>query len=508
MKTERLVRPSGHRPRPLTPKRTGTATGWMLLCTALGLCSTLWLLIQWGSSTTAASASQPQVLTAETPTRGDTAAVAAVSPNGTLPDATTLSYNPDPVGTLLAVLEQQGDGLGLVGGAVLGGILLLLVVTRRMTRIPKDPLATGLGRTLTLLENDYRAGTLTPLRAMELARQAVVDVERDHAQTLADRTRAYDEAVAQLTKTQAETVAALKDEATQGVKRAQVTASEAAAREAKALQRVANVEAQVARLSRDLDLTHRQLVEATAANRTHTEELATLQTALEAAAGTLETWQDAHRLLTTQYRSLQEEYATLQGTLAIAQATAGTMTTRATTAEAEALRLGTEAATLRQSQKHLAEELGQATQELGRLRGVSLRELSITIPDRESDLVPHMASIVSFIRGATVNSGAAGGERATKPILTSWRDIRRLFQVLKGVGVRLAVPAHHAPKWLEATGAPARPTEPVQEGAETAPRLPEGVSAPDSALTDSLHSVHNGELSKDFNTSDADVILL
>lgn len=485
MNTHRIVRTPGGRHRTPAPQRPGTAAGWMLVCTALGFCGVAWLIMQWASHADAVSVAPPQAAVPplyQNPgsVSGSTTASRASNQEhapaetqpwlGTLVPATS-----DPIGTLLTVLAQQGDGIALVGGAVLGGIVLLLFTARHMTRIPKDPLATGLGRTLTLLENDHRAGTLTPQRALELARQAVSDIEQDHERATLARTRAYEEAVAQLTKSHAESVAAVRAEATHAVKQAQADASAAGVREATALQRVANTEAQVVHLSRDLAHTHEQLVATTSTLHTREAEITTLNTALEEATDTLVRWQSAHKDLSARYLALQATHAHLEAELTASRTTATDMTLRAHTAEAHAQTLQTEAEARQRDHQTLTSTLATTQKELARLRVISLQEVPLVIPDREADLTPPMAAIVGFIRGTTVNSGSAGGARTTKPVLSSWRDIRRLLQVLKGVGVRFAVPAHHIPAWVPATGI----VSPKPEVAETSDVLEENVTAPE-----------------------------
>lgn len=510
MNSQRIVRPPVNRTRTSAPQRAGTAAGWMLICTALGFCGVAWLIMQWGSHANAVALSTQPAGSAPLQNT-DLATQNNAVPTTVYSDVPvvarqgienmTLPYNPDPMGTLITVLEQQGEGIVLVGGALLGGIALLLFAARRMTRIPKDPLATGLGRTLTLLENDHRGGNLTPQRALDLARQAVADIQRDHEQTIAIRTRAYEDAVAQLTKSHTDAIAAIRTEATQAVKQSQAETSHANTRAESALQRVANTEVQVQQLSRDLATTHQQLVEAHTVIRNQTTEMNDLNQGLSEATDTLIQWQGAHREISDHHQRLRAEHTDLQTAFAMTEATATEMTTRAQKAQSDAQLLQTETEALRHSQRTLTEELATCTKELSRLRGVSLREIPITLTDREGDLTPHMAALVQFIRGTTMDSGAAGGERTSKPILSSWRDIRRLFQVLKGVGLRFAVPAHHLPQWAKGSIAVeiSREEQETEEVGKTSSNV--------QALTKTAVPAHNGG-STDSSTSEAGVSTL
>ena len=399
----------------------------------------------------------------------------------------------------------------LVGGAVFGGIVLLLVVGRYLTRIPADPLATGLGRTITLLENDHRAGNLTPQRAIELARQAVAMTTRDHENALAARTQTYNDAVAALTRSHAETVAALRNDAAQALQQAQAETRRATDAEASALRRVTHQEGHIAGLSRDLESAHTQLVEQRTLIQAQADELAQMHRAMTDAADTLAEWKTAHTDLRDRYTALSATHADLKTQQKDLEAKAQAATAAAEQAEQEATDVRSRNEVLEQEKEGLSAERDKLSKEVSRLQGVSLRELPIVIPDREGDLAPHMAALVAFIRGTTMDTGAAGGERTTKPVLSSWRDIRRLFQVLKGVGVRFAVPAHHTPRWVEgATGAAAQTgggevsAGPAAEKTSEDRRREEAICN-ESALTDSPETVHNGELSRDFNTSDADV---
>jgi predicted nucleic acid-binding Zn-ribbon protein len=461
-------------PRPATPKRAGTAASWWLIITALCFCAVAGLLFRWGSESDAvasAATTPPDAMLLETP-----AAAAGVSQEGAIgianipsqgamtPGEGTAPYNPDPAGTLMTVLAQEGEGIALVGGAVVGGILLLVLAARHVTRIPNDPLATGLGRTLTLLENNHRAGNLTPLRAMEVARQAVAELEAEHAATIRDRTQEYEQAVVRLTKSHADAIATIREEATQAVKRAQAETSQANTRVEGALQRVANTEAQVQQLSRDLASTHQQLVEARTLTGQQTTEITELNQALSAATDTLLEWQAAHTEMSDRYVALNAQHQALKQTLATAQSEVAQATRQAEAAAAEVQALRTQQAAWDGEKATLTEQLAGANKEISRMRGVSLRELPFTIADREDDLLPHMAEIVGFIRGMTVDSGAAGGERATKPILTSWREIRRLLQTLKTKGVRLAVTTHHVPQWARVLVEGEVPAERKDEG--------------------------------------------
>lgn len=499
--------------RPAATQRAGTAASWWLILTALCFCAVAGLLFRWGdqSAAVATAATTPPPAPALQTTAGATdlsqegTATYTNLPvqGGTPTDGSVAPYNPDPGGTLMMVLAQEGEGIALVGASVMGGILLLILAARHFTRIPKDPLATGLGRTLTLLENNHCAGNLTPLRAMEVARQAVAELEADHAATIRDRTHEYEQAVGRLAKTHADAIATIREEATHAVKRAQAETSQATTRAEGALQRVAATEAQVQQLSRDLATTHQQLVEAHTRIQQQTADMRDLNQGLSEAADTLLEWQAAHKEVSARYGTLSTQHEGLKQTLATAQTEVARATKQAEVAAAEAQALRTQQAAWDGEKMTLTDQLAQAHKELSRLRGVSLRELPFTIADREDDLVPHMAEIVGFIRGMTVDSGAAGGERATKPILTSWREIRRLLQTLKTKGVRLAVTTHHVPQWARGLVAGEGPAERKAEVAAEVKR--EGSSSNVQALTDSEVSAHNGKLSTDLNTSDADV---
>jgi predicted nucleic acid-binding Zn-ribbon protein len=507
------------KPRPATAKRASTAASWWLIITALCFCAGAGLLFEWGSRMDAVATAATTPPNAPAATLPDAAALQTTTDSadlsqevttaytnlpvqgGTAPDGQVTSYNPDPAGTLMLVLAQEGEGIALVGGAVVGGILLLIFAARHVTRIPKDPLATGLGRTLTLLENNHRAGNLTPLRAMEVARQAVGEMEAEHAATIRDRTQEYEQAVVRLAKTHADAIATIREEATQAVKRAQAETSQANMRAEGALQRTANTEAQVQQLSRDLAATHQQLVEAHARVRQQTTEITELNQALSAATDTLIEWQAAHTEMSDRYVALTVQHQEIKQTLASAQSEVARATKQAEKMAAEAQALRTQQAARDGEKTTLSAQLAVANKELSRLRGVSLRELPFMIADREDELLPHMAEIVGFIRGMTVDSGAAGGERATKPILTSWREIRRLLQTLKTKGVRLAVTTHHVPQWARA----------LVEGEGTAEGKAEGENQATSsnvqALTKTAVPAHNGG-STDSTTSEAGVSTL
>jgi len=409
-------------------------------------------------------------------------------------------YNPDPVGTLMTVLEQEGKGIALVGGSVIGGIMLLLVAARHFTRIPKDQLATGLGRTLTLLENNHRAGTLTPPRALEVARQVISEMEQEHVGVIRTRTQEYAQAVVRLTKSHTDAVAAIREEATHAVKHAQAETSQANTHAESALQRAANAEVQVQQLSRDLATTHRQLMEANALIRNQTTEITELNQGLSEATDTLVQWQEAHKDVSDRYVALTVQHQQVQQALTTVQTTVteATKQCQVVKAEAQSLRIQHEAWT--QEKTAFTEQLSKADREISRLRGVNLRELPFTIAEREDDLVPYMAEIVGFIRGMSVDSGAANGERTTKPILTSWREIRRLLQTLKTKGLRFAVTTHHVPQWAR---------ELVEGESKGEEEIKSGKSSSNvQALTKTGESAHNGASSTDLNTSEADVSLI
>lgn len=452
MQNHRLAPTTSKPHKPVARRGTATRTGkssavWLLLMPLL-FCGTVWVVMQWMQSASAPPVSVQPVATAQ---EIATAAPTQAVPSGVYADTATVKppvgYNTDPWGTLAAVFATQGDAILLVGGSVMGGIILLLVAARYITRIPADPLSTGLGRTLTLLENDHRAGNLTPQRALEVARQVLAEQARAHDDATRTRTKEYEQAVARLSASHTEAIAAIRKEATLAVQAAQTQVSQADARTQAALQRVANTEVQVEQLSRDLATTHEQLVSAHATIRTQSAEHTDLTQTLEAVTDTLEEWQTAHHALVDRHTALSEDRNRLAQDLDTTQASLATATQQADVAIAAANTLRAEQTRVTGEKETLSAQLTTANKELSRLRGVSLRELAIVIPDREGDLVPYMAKLVEFIRGTTMDSGTAKGERTQKPILSSWRDIRRLFQVLKGVGVRLAVPAHHVPQW-------------------------------------------------------------
>jgi hypothetical protein len=514
-----------HRPSAPVGPSSGQAAGQFLLISMVAFCAVAWLLMQWGSrhatNTAAHTSAEPPVaaqVLLETvvqplPTEAGAPVTTLANPPVQNPQqpAPVSPYNPDLWGTLGVVLEQEGQGLLLVGGSVVGGVALLLLAVRHMTRIPKDPLESHLGRTLTLLENDHRAGNLTPQRALAVARQAVADLEAGHTDAIRTRTAEFEATLTRMQQAHANTLAAVKQEAAHALRQAQRDTKETHLRAERAEGRIVQAETQIAGLSRDLDTAHIQIVEQRTNIQAQADELAQMHRAMTDAADTLAEWKTAHTELHARYTALSTIHADLKAQQKDLEAKAQAAKATAEQAEQEATDVRSRNEVLEQEKDGLSAERDKLSQEVSRLQGVSLRELPIVIPDREGDLAPHMASLVAFIRGTTMDTGAAGGERTTKPVLSSWRDIRRLFQVLKGVGLRFAVPAHHTPRWVEGAAEAGGKGEEVQVPATdkqpaALPRKEEHCSQ--SALTDSQETVHNGGLSRDFNTSDADVLPL
>jgi hypothetical protein len=527
MNRQHRLAPTPAKPRPTA--QANQAAGQFLLISMVAFCAAAWLMMQWGSrhatNTAPNNNEQPpasaQVLpeTAVQPPAPEAGAPAATFANPPVPQpqvsAPVLPYNPDPWGTLAVVLEQEGQGLLLVGGSVLGGVVLLLVAVRHMTRIPTDPLENHLGRTLTLLENDHRAGNLSPQRALEVARQAVADLEAEHADAIRTRTAEFETTLARLSQSHNEAVTTIRQEAAHALRQAQQATKEATVRAERAEGRILQTEAHIAGLSRDLDTAHTQLVQQRETLQAQSDELTQMHRAMEEAADTLAEWKAAHTDLHARYTALCAVHADLKAQHKDAETKAQAATVVAAQAEQEAMGLRRRKEVLEQEKEVLSAQRDTLSKEVSRLKGISLRELPIIIPDREGDLVPHMAALVAFIRDTRMDTGAAGGERTSKPVLSSWRDIRRLFQVLRTVGVRFAVPAHHTPRWVEGTaGAAEKKGQGEASATDQADKTTgeiisqqEEICA-ESALTDLPKTGHNGELSKDFNTSDADALHL